>query len=267
MLFFNKEKVEDKISTTLYDLTHLEINTIIKDEMTATKAPSSARLLLDSLARTYYKKLILLGEKYVEFLGPLPENTRNLFRGVEINLGSGYESFHELGDRAKSAAQMLKDNRGKLPFENDAIDADISMLRRIETISNDVRCILKMVDTYKGPKVNDRDTYIFDKKDEIEKFRTSPGKIAEANELKLDLRQLMLIKKANDIGTERVMLQTIIGIDGDVTTRIAQAFANQPITFINDMHHEAIGISVRFWQNLVKVVVKLGKSLIKNLTT
>jgi len=52
----------------------------------------------------------------------------------------------------------------------------------------------------------------------------------------------MVIKKANDIGTDKVVLQTMIGMDGDVTTRIEKAFADKPVTFINEMHQQALGI-------------------------
>jgi hypothetical protein len=255
-----RRKLEEKVSSTLYDLTHLEINTIIKDEMSGTKAPSSPRLLLYSLASTYYRKLILLGEKYVEYLGPLPDGVNNLFRGVEVNLGSGYESFHELSHRAESAALMLKQNKALLPLPENEVNSDIMMLKRIETISNDVRSILKMVDTIKGEPVEGRDTYKFDLKDTISTFRTMRSRDAETFELDLDLRQLMVIKKANDIGIEKVVLQTVIGMDGDLTTRISGSFADHPNTFINALHHEAIGISVDFWKTLINVVVELGKN-------
>jgi len=256
-----RNKLEDQISSTLYDLTHLEINTIIKEEMSATKAPSSPRLILYALATMYYYKLIQLGEKYVGYLGPPEEGTANLFRGKEVFLGSGYESFHELSHRAESAAQMIKDNKAGMPVPENDLDADIMMLKRIETISNDIRSILKMVDTVKDKQVEGRDTYLFDKKETIAEFRTMRNEEAKNLELDLDLRQLMVIKKANDIGTEKVMLQTVIGMDGDVTTRISKSFAEKPVSFINTMHHEAIGISVDFWKTLVNVVVQLGKQI------
>jgi len=272
MLFGDKKKLEDKISSTLYDLTHLEINTIIKDEMTATKAPNSPRLILNSLATAYYNKLIFLGKKYEEFLGPPPKAGQNLFRGEEVYMGSGYESFHELSHRAESAGKMIKDNKTKILLNENDIDADIMMLKRIETISNDIRSLLKMKDTVKGipikiEAVNGepakyRDTYEFDLSDKANEFRTMTKKQADKNELILDLRQLMVIKKANDIGTEKVMLQTVIGMDGDVTTRISKSFAEQPIPFINNLHNDGIKISVDFWKTLINVVVQLGTQII-----
>jgi hypothetical protein len=267
MFFGDKKKLEDKINSTLYDLTHLEINTIIKDEMTATKAPNSPRLILNSLASTYYTKLIQLGEKYEEFLGPPAKGTNNLFRGMEVHLGSGYESFHELGDRANTAVKLIKANKDKVQLPENEMDSDIMMLKRIETISNDVRCILKMVDTAKVEPVGERAIYEFDGKDRVNDFRNMRSQEAEKLELNLDLRQLMVLKKANDIGTEKVVLQTVIGMDGDVTTRISKSLADHPIPVINNMHHEAIGISVDFWKTLINVVVELGKSFMGLFTT
>ena len=133
------------------------------------------------------------------------------------------------------------------------------MLQRIHNISDDIRRILKMegVDPCGDKKVCD-----FDDAETMRKFRNLTAREADKYELNLDLRQLMVFKKANDIGTEKVMLQTIIGMDGDITTRVAKAFADQPVTFINQMHHDAIGISVDFWKNLITVVVKLGENIL-----
>jgi len=145
----------------------------------------------------------------------------------------------------------------------DGGNAGIKMFQRIETISNDVRRILKIVDTIKGEPVGEKETYKFDDPEFVNDFRILNNKKAKEQELVLDLRQLLLFKKANDIGTEKVVLQTIIGIDGDVTTRIAHSFADKPIEFINKTHNEAIGVSVKFWESLVTVVVKLGESIVK----
>lgn len=263
-MFVNKKKLEEQISSTLYDLTHLEINTIIKDEMSASKAPASPRLLLHNLAGKYDLKLVTMGDKYRHYFGASNQaNDENLFRGIRVKDGSGYESFKELSDRAKDAGLLLKASKERGLLPEDQIDADIMMLKRIETISNDVRRILIMdgVDPVKDDPVK-KVTFNFDDKETIEKFRVMTSREADSSELNLDLRQLLVIKKANDIGTEKVVLQTVIGMDGDVTTRISKAFADQPVTFINAIHQDAIGISVDFWKTLINVVVKLGTNII-----
>lgn len=273
-LFGNKNNLEERVSSTLYDLTHLEINTIIKDEMTATKAPASPRLILHSLAGKYDLKLISLGDKYAQYLVEHVKIGENLFRSPRVKEGSGYVAFQELSERAKTSIALLNENRTRLPVAYDQVDADIMMLKRIQTISDDIRRILKMdgtdpwevhlKDSGKSAAVNEihEATFDFDDPETVRTFRTMRSSEAEKYELNLDLRQMLVIKKANDIGTERVMIQTIIGMDGDVTTRISKGFAEQPVSFINQMHHEAVGISVEFWKTLINVVVDLGKSFL-----
>lgn len=264
MILKNK-KVEEKISSTLYDLTHLEINTIIKDEMTATKAPSSPRLLLHELAIKYHFKLIDLGEIYMKFEVCQGIDYKKLFRNQMNKSGSGYDSFMELRDQARITHEQLRKDKLIIPRKEERVSADIKMLQRIEIISNDIMNILKMNDTLKIHTAKDHVSYKFDDPEMVVKFRIMQSRKAEHFELNLDLRQLLVIKKANDIGTEKVVMQTIIGMDGDVTTRISKTFADQPVAFINDIHNEAIRISVDFWENLVSIVVKLGEKLINSL--
>lgn len=289
MSFFDN-KVKDKISSTLFDLTHLEINTIIKEEMSTSKAPSSPRLLLHNLAVKFDLKLISLGDIYSE-IDTFEGSGKRLFNDKVKMGGSGVKSFLELRDRARNFHEKIKKNEAILlnqqkkegtQFNTEIIDADIKMLQRIEAISNDIRNILSI----KGvqPEANNNhlqrgsrklfrpkvaqsaEILDFDDTESISKFRVMPENEAEQQELNLDLRQLLVIKKANDIGTEKVVLQTIIGIDGDITTRISKSFAKQPAGFINEMHHEATVISVKFWENLVNVVVRLGESIFGRLT-
>jgi hypothetical protein len=258
-MFGNTKKLEEKVSSTLYDLTHLEINTIIKDEMIASKAPASPRLLLHALAAKYYEKMWSLGNKYVVFLPQMDSTDVPIFRGEMKYTGSGYDSFKELSDRAENSIKMIRENKSAISVPEEDLNIDIMMLQRIHNISDDIRRILKMEGV---DPCDDKKNYDFDNKEMVNNFRNMTAQKAEKFELNLDLRQLMVFKKANDIGTEHVLLQTIIGMDGDVTTRISKSFANQPVQFINQMHHEAIGISVDFWKSLITVVVKLGESVI-----
>lgn len=258
-MFGKTQQIQEKVSSTLYDLTHLEINTIIKDEMIASKAPASPRLILHTLATKYHDKLMALGVKYKNTLQTGALSGTNLFRGEMIKLGSGYESFKELSDRAENSIRLLREYLENNHASADLINPDIMMLQRIHNISDDIRRILKVknVDPCEGKQDSD-----FDDPEVVKKFRSLTAGEAEKFELNLDLRQLMVFKKANDIGTERVVLQTVIGMDGDVTTRVSKSFADQPIQLISLMHQQAIEISVDFWKSLVTVVVKLGESLV-----
>ncbi|NOY95354.1 MAG: hypothetical protein GXO81_03045 [Chlorobi bacterium] len=255
----NKRKIWDQVGSALYDLTHLEINTIIKEDMTTSKASNSPRILLHEIAKKYSFKLTELGEKYANHLAEgSHKNKPNLFRGRIENEGSGYKSFRELSSRAKDAYQLLKDNKSTISLNEEEIDSDMMMLQRIEMISDDLRNLLKSFGEHKPGKDFD-----FDNKDTISKFRAEKGSSAEKHELDVDLRQLMVIRKAHDVGTERVVLQTIIGMDGDVTTRVSKSFAYNPVTFINEMHERSVTISINYWKALVKIISEFGQSLLK----
>ena len=267
------QKANELVKTTIYDLTHLEINTIIKDEMDASKAPDNVWLLLNSIAAKFHKKLEELGEAYAtEILGERNDsNGKNFFRGEIIYGGCSYLSFIELRDRAKKSVDKIKDHKSQIAnFSDDKINADIKMLERIATISQDLRNILQTREKQrlgrgdeKQPKAAPAGVLDFDLADDVKTFRTMTAREAEKYDLNLDLRQMMVIQKANDVGTERVVLQTIIGLDGDVTTRISQSFVNDPVPFVLDMHQNSTGTSVDFWNNLVNIVVDFGKQLIR----
>ncbi len=290
MFEFKKKKdksAEEVMGSTLFDLTHLEINTIIKDEMTASKASNSPRKLLHSIARTYDQELVRLGEQYAPVMRPEAVlRARNapsvveeiqpgrqirerdapgyetLFRGFRDFEGSGYHSFKELSIRAGKAIELLKAEKPEITgIPSGEINSDLMMLSRIQSISNDLRNLLKISqDVENEKKLPKRD---FDNPLVVKEFWDMSPDEARKYEPNFDLRQLMVIKKANDIGTERVVMQTIIGMDGDITTRISRSFANQPISFVNDLHKDAINISVDYWKFLITIVVDLGKSIAK----
>ncbi|MCB0824388.1 MAG: hypothetical protein KDC09_16950 [Bacteroidales bacterium] len=267
------QRANELVRTTIYDLTHLEINTIVKDEMNASKAPDNAWLLLNSIAAKFHKKLKDYGNKYQEEIeGKVSlDNEINYFRGEVVYGGCSYLSFIELIERAKSAITTIREHKSQsVNLGEDEVNADIKMLERIITISKDLRNILQTKEKQrlkrgdeKPPRPAPPGELDFDIYDNVKKFRTMTAREAEKYDLDLDLRQMMVIQKANDVGTERVVLQTIIGLDGDVTTRISQSFVNDPVPFVLDMHQNATSTSVEFWNNLVNIVVDFGKQLLR----
>ena len=81
-------------------------------------------------------------------------------------------------------------------------------------------------------------------------------------EFEFDIRDKLLVRKSIDIGVERVVLQTRISMDGDITTRISEKFASNPNQFILDLHNTSIDISVSFWNKLFDALIGFGKKLI-----
>jgi hypothetical protein len=84
----------------------------------------------------------------------------------------------------------------------------------------------------------------------------------EIADLDLTIDQITLIRKAWELGTEQIMLQTVIQIDGDVTTRMSERFAMDFNQTVLSIHNNSISTSTLFWANLVKTLSEMaGRSL------
>jgi hypothetical protein len=75
------------------------------------------------------------------------------------------------------------------------------------------------------------------------------------------------IRKIWEVGTERIVAQTCIQIDGDVFTRISPALLEQHTEAVRAMilagHRESIDTSLRYWKLLVDVAEKLVSGLFR----
>ena len=91
----------------------------------------------------------------------------------------------------------------------------------------------------------------------------SMEEINQIPDLDLTTEDTLTIRKAFDLGTEEIAMQTIISIDGDVTTRIAREFATSPNQTVLNLHNEAINISIKFWDNLINTIMSIAGQTFK----
>ncbi len=265
MAWFRKEKKRwdsAKIKAVLDDLTHLEINTIVKTDMTGAKPPKDEWLLLYGIIKRYHVKLTAFGEKYKAIFPEEEQLSQKYFRGPEVKKGVGWESFDEMRQRAETTYMMLEQrktfvlNHSSQAVDGGDLETDIALLFRIYKNAAHIRNMLK----------NQPQGHVFDDNEEgFREYRDASLAQRQPFALDLDLGEVMQLRKIYDLGTERIVMQTRIGLDGDVTTRISSKFANEPVDFINELHHRSTNISLDFWKTLVNIVTTLGKSLINNL--
>lgn len=278
-----KNSISDLISNGLYDLTHLEINTIVKSNMTAAKITNSPRKLLHEIATTYHYALKNMGIKYHDYYKD-EEKKDSLFRGEMICKGSGVKSFDEFQTKANQTIKWLTNNKSKIQeIDEDEIMEDAMILERIAINSATIKDIinastvsqknknikdkLDVPQSIKDFKKDDTPLKKDAKKDEDEgrgrenmsddsqlnKASQEDQNKEDEHDLDLKLQDILTLKKINDIGTEKILTQTVIGLDGDITTRISKNYANHPISFINEIHQEAISTSVAYWESLIKI--------------
>jgi len=243
------------------DLLTLEINTIIKADMSAVKMPPSRRQVLYDIAKSYHRKLLDLG-----------------FRNPAYWRFAGKRSFGELRDRAKEGIQKCE-NRLKTTSQekrND-IQEDMKILERIQDQSIMIVSMFHdLANSNKGKDGNTRGYKAVPNPVKMEEIRE--GKCCDPDteseiwnndidryrmnvikDLDLTTEQVTLLRKAWEVGTERIVLQTVIQIDGDVTTRIAERFLkNQDKSVVLKIHNDSITTSTSFWSNLIRAMGEIA---------
>jgi len=236
------------------DLLTIEINTIVKSDMSATKLPSSRRQALYEVAADYHAKL-------VEYR----------VRG-DICWGyAGIRSFGELRERAKKGAQQFleKLHDHPSPDEQTKLQQQIKMLERIQYQSSHIVGMFKILEqrakgkTGKGyagaPEPTRTESHMESCMWNNDIDRTTMNEVPD---LDLTSDQVTLIRKAWEIGTEEIQLQTVIQIDGDVTTRISKSFLKDTNPTLLEIHNHSIVISTGYWQSLVRTFGEIaGKTM------
>jgi hypothetical protein len=79
----------------------------------------------------------------------------------------------------------------------------------------------------------------------------------------MNSRDRVMIKRLYDLGTERIVMQTRFGIDGDVVTRIEEGFANKPKQIVLDLHEKHTDLSLKYWQSLISIVKNIVSDIIR----
>ena len=248
---------KDFITNLANDLLRLEINTIVKDQLLCSK-PRSHRWELYDIASEYRELLtsytitainpVLGGEK--ESLG-----MRKEFK----NLNAGLEAFLEIQHFAEVKRDEFKQEleRVKLSdLETDVLNERVMLCERI------IRQSQQMIDIFLDLQNNSNDAIESDNNFSVMRLNHLP-------DLKLDPSQISIIRKANEIGTQRVLLQTVVQVEGDITSYITTRFLHFPEKeqkMIKEVHESSIMTSIRMWQYLFQAVGKLAGTVFTGVT-
>ncbi len=251
--------------TLAQDLLSLEVSTIVKVDMSGRKMPTDRREALLDIAKKYHLKLVELG-----------------CRAPEMWNSGGIMAFLELRSRAIQGRKKREIVINKITDaqKQKHIKQELAILMRIEgqseqIVSMFVNFALREDPAFDLPAYrkcmrdkmkNDPERLPYDD----DSFRwnndLSRGTMQKQADLELDAVQISMIRKMWEIGTEQVVLQTVIHADGDVTTRIAEHLTQHPNQTLFDVHNQAVDNSVKFWHGLVELVTGMAKNLFKNIT-
>jgi hypothetical protein len=221
-----------QVKNIAQDLLNLEVNTIIKPNMTGRKMPVSRHALAD-IAEAYHLRLVDVGF-------PLKNSD-------DIIFGS-FESFDLIRSRTDDGIDELKRRIAKKTEEDDD-DVEVVTLIRIKRMSDQVIGLFKSL---KRKNVEQWDNHI------------SREDIDDAPPLGLAPDERVLVRKIWDMGLEEIAMQTVIQMDGDVITRIQSKYANKESIVIHRLHDESVNTAIRFWGELIGIVKDFFGKLVQS---
>jgi len=263
--FWNKNKkssgLADGLKGLVDDLTHLEINTIIKDNMVASTMPRNIRKALWDLAAGYDKALTDYRDKYKEYLDKVNPETLKLYNEYSADPWkfAGRWSFSVLMKRASALSDIMREIlEDDLYAKPEVLEQDITVVNRKRIFSNELVNIFEGMaanqnvspskPAYVDPNTGDLDSVAWNNDIHLKSMT------GITQELPITASDRLVIKKAFDLGSESIVMQTIIAIDGDVTNRIMKAFALNPNQAVIQIHDSGVKDSVGFWKSLVDIV-------------
>ncbi|SMO81243.1 hypothetical protein SAMN06265379_10892 [Saccharicrinis carchari] len=222
----NGSNKKNAIVSMLEDLTHLQIDTIIKKGMTAANPPDRVEELLFRLHARYVCKVKDIIKD-------------NDFEGFTFVLGDCI-CFSNLLDTLSKLQDYMNEN--DLWMEDTDYMVFLRMLSFCQFIAS-----LSRSEAYKI-KENPEKTALTVELSNYNKF-TLKGPVAP--------KELANLKRSFDLGIEKIVMQTRMGIDGDIVSRIEEGFANKPRQLIIDIHDKHTKLSIDYWNSLISTAVKI----------
>ncbi len=285
---------EESLESVAVGLLSLEVNTIRKSGMSAQKMPDIP-IALHSIVGCYDDYLSARGYGVDKDLlemardrisappPPLPDILKKLIDWrpatsavASVDMTNGATSFEALRWAAAAALSEDKalkgDNAGK-PFPPE----ERAVLTRIKSNCRQLTpVILELERKYPPPPNPGPETPVFIGGTLEQTAQAcfagsvaSPGLLAEKTRFKTTLNVAVLVRKMWDIGTETVLAQTSVQVDGDVVTRISPLMEAGQRDFLLGLHESSLKIGLGQWQALFSLVTSListlGKDLFKSL--
>ncbi|TAJ12073.1 hypothetical protein DMA11_14405 [Marinilabiliaceae bacterium JC017] len=247
-------KTEEKkrlISTLLDDLTHLEINTIIKKGMISSPPLNTIEEVVNKLLEDYKVKLGLIINWHG--IGEFKDNG-------ELTL-TKYHTIKKFHTLLNKFTEYL--NKHKIRLD----ETDYAVILRMKSFcdyaySKAHEIIVerdhKTVKSEDDEQPETQNIYNVN----LETLASLASK--SAAHLKMDARDRIKLKRLYDLGTETIVMQTRFGLDGDVITRIEEGFANKPKQLVIDIHDKHTNLSINYWRSLINIITDFASGFFKN---
>jgi len=234
------------LTRTARSLLNIEVNTIVRDNMTAEQMPPPPHALLD-LAGWYADALCAIGVDLAAYFatpfGDPPPTAPTWTVPPGASVGPALTVSSETFARLRWAADWALGS-------NDPAAARISgstrvLLNRIENNCDTIKEMFK----HFAPSFQQ---FYGKTRAELVAMAIAPNSFAMSPD------DLIPLQKMWDIGLEEVMVQTIVHVTGDITTRVQEALRSPGSEPLFTIHRQSIDVSVARWKDLLDAVKEIA---------
>ncbi len=261
--------VQGQLIEVAHDLLAIEVNTIVKPNMTATRMRNVAHTLLDIIGE--YDTTLLRHEAISKKDDAGTPSSMNLGSGASTDGQSIPKSqpavdgkkqpppshdldqeIEQLSDRARRAIKRWKQQPGDAAASPEA-ETELYVLNRIRDNCDTIRGLF--------------DSLAQRSSDGRAALRGVSRQNATMRDIALTTSERLQLRKIWEVGTERVMMQTVIHLNGDVFTRISRQVAEggPDSSTLLGIHNRGVSMAVDFWGKLSDIVVGMFKTLFEKL--
>jgi hypothetical protein len=235
------------LTATARSLLNLEINTIVRNNMTGEPMPPVPHALLD-IARDYADTLRTLGVDLPRYFEPAAGDPAQIVPGWLDSPGS-------VSDALTVAAETFDRIRWAAKWAREATDARIPAAKRVllDRIVNNADAIKEMFKRF-GTGMSQ---FIGKTRIQLTAMPIQPSDYA------LDPNDLIRLQKIWDIGVEEIVAQTIVHVTGDVTTRVQEALRGPGSETLFAIHRQSIDVSVNSWKALLDAVREIAGAAVR----
>lgn len=238
-------------------LLRLEINTIVKSNMTGEPMPPLPIALLD-VAAEYCSKLEAFGLSESDLArGLFPEDTGRVRTALEVRdqFAPTFDRFVALRQVAQGVLATKERHRVSTPG---TIEATLPSVNEV-TVSRMVQNCEIILDIIKRlPRDGLLWKHLGMTRAELQGDDSGGATALRLGPYDISPTQLMRLRKVWDVGTEEILAQTSISLSGDVLMRVSPLLMTAEYRGLLDIHRDAVSMSTGYWRDLMNAAVTLA---------
>lgn len=245
-------EVRDQLLEVAHDLFAIEVNTIVKPNMTATRMRNVAHTLLDIISE--YDSALRSLEPPAPAESVIPKLSTQNELDVEAEV-------RKLADRARAAirywqVKLSPSEMGQQSREQETTESNYLLLCRIRDNCDQLFGLFDMLRARQPQGTVG-----------IPELQKLSRQNATQREITLRTGERMQLRKIWEVGTETVLMQTVIHLNGDIFTRMQSQMARSTDEGkrILDIHNRGVSVAVSYWQQLSDLVANFFQNLFPSL--